>query len=114
MSEETIAALTPEEWGALDVGDLEEQSRAFGSVLAAHTGGPLSRAVLKRNLSERRFAAAALALEGHPQGFTWRDVDALRFLAGTIDRQHPGGMNAFRAVQSIADRIAALLPPRTS
>lgn len=65
--------------------------------------------------THRRHALAALALHGQPFGFTWGDVDWIRAAAGQLldefDRlraDHATGLNA------IADRIAALLPPRES
>ena len=47
-----------------------------------------------------RHQLAAIALHGQPFGFAWDDVDRLR---ATNDS----------ALGSLADRIAALLPPRT-
>jgi hypothetical protein len=50
-------------------------------------------------------ALAAACLHGQPFGFTWDDVDLLRE-ASTLAQ--------WRAFTPIADRIAALLPPRES
>jgi hypothetical protein len=61
---------------------------------------------------ERPHAIAASLLYGQPFGFTWDDVDLLREMTLV---QAPAG--SFRAAcerrDSLADRIAALLPPRT-
>lgn len=48
-----------------------------------------------------RHAFAARALHGQPFGFTWEDVDTLR--------ESPPDESLLDA---IADRVAALLPPR--
>ena len=56
-----------------------------------------------------RHQAAARALLGQPFGFTWEDVDMLRNL-------HAMGVKAKRPIfdkfEGLANRIAALLPPR--
>lgn len=61
-----------------------------------------------RHAQTERFLLCALLLEGQPFGFTWNDVDALRAIEGS------GGQyeREEAACRSIADRIAALLPPR--
>lgn len=59
-------------------------------------------------VGEDRHALAALALRDQPFGFDWDDVDALRSIAESPDlRGWETG-----AADSLADRIAALLPPR--
>lgn len=54
---------------------------------------------------------AALLLHGQPFGFTWEDVDTLRYEAESewlgVSSPNPGDI-----LSSIADRIGALLPPR--
>lgn len=58
-----------------------------------------------------RHALAALALVGQPFGFTWDDVDALhRVVQSSVGDWTPNN-SELRALD-IADRIAALLPPR--
>jgi hypothetical protein len=52
---------------------------------------------------DRPYASAALALHGQPFGFTWDDVDALREAEVHANDER---------VSAVADRIAALLPPR--
>ncbi|MSP63224.1 MAG: hypothetical protein EXR72_23365 [Myxococcales bacterium] len=60
---------------------------------------------------QARHLHAALCLYGQPFGFTWEDVDGLRALAeslgGTI--HNPESVAPLR---DLADRIAAMLPPR--
>ncbi len=105
--DEIRPALSPEEWTKLGATDREEQWRAFGRVTAAFLGAPDGDATLWRDLTERRHATAALALQGQPFGFDWDDVDRLRQVAdefGPSRRDH---------LHEIAARIAALLPPRT-
>lgn len=68
-----------------------------------------------------RHALAARALHGQPFGFTWEDVEVLRIAArheynearrGMGDTYDPLLAHGARRIESIADRIAALLPPR--
>jgi hypothetical protein len=79
---------------------------------------------------QQRQALAALALHSQPFGFTWEDVDALRAVAHGLAefvRYYGTGSGILdadteRAVREavasglwlvpVADRIAALLPPR--
>lgn len=59
--------------------------------------------------AETFHALAALALHGQDFGFTWEDVDTLRSQA----RWLPASQHRAEFVMSdLADRIAALLPPR--
>ena len=58
-----------------------------------------------------RHALAALALHGQDFGFTWEDVDMLRDCSGWMDLGEPWPKEA-SALRDLADRIAALLPPR--
>jgi hypothetical protein len=61
---------------------------------------------------ERRYAVAALALHGMPNGFTRQDLDYLHDAAGTIEdractaHDHATG----EALRSLIERIEALLP----
>lgn len=93
MSERIEPALTPEEWARV----LPEASDyALGAAEDANMG------------ADSWHGVAALALYGQPFGFTWEMVEALR---------HGGEWGAWRSddnediLRSIADRIAALLPP---
>jgi len=54
----------------------------------------------------QRASVAAALLDGQPEGFRWEDVDALRELVETVAMDRPF------TIKAIADRIAALLPPR--
>lgn len=59
-----------------------------------------------------RHALAALCLYGQEFGFTQADVDLLTFVAR--DEWNGDEMEIGRALLSIANRIAALLPPRVA
>ena len=64
----------------------------------------IRRSMAEAALNARRYdAAAALAIYDQPNGFTWEDVDRLRALPAAT---------ATPALADLADRIAALLPPR--
>lgn len=111
-------ALTPEEWGKQlgasayihprDGGeDLDGKAflgRGNGALLVAYDGGYARQPV------DDRHALAALALHDQPFGFTWEDVDALRCGADMIEDEW-GGEPA-PDLLNLADRIAALVPPR--
>lgn len=60
-------------------------------------------------LRDYRHALAALALQDQPFGFTREDVRVLRAIAEVIAPDYPADPDA--DLSSIADRIAALLPP---
>lgn len=53
-------------------------------------------------------ATAALCLHGRTGGFTWGDVDELRESARLV----PEGYTVNEELLNLAERIAALLPPR--
>ena len=103
----TDPALTPEEWRqqVRQLG-LPEECRALSAALMVVLSDP--DAVLDRTPGEMRHAVAALVLEGQGFGFTWEDVDALRDATAPESDwlMDPAKLN------SLADRIAALLPPR--
>lgn len=89
-------AMTPEQWKEVLADTLVDQVEQMHSAM---TG------------TDVRHACAARDLHGQPFGFTWDDVDFLREAARTWyytdsdDRPQP-------ILDSLADRIAALLPPR--
>jgi hypothetical protein len=58
---------------------------------------------------EERRGLAALALDGGPLGFSWNDVDFIRAAVLADDLHSP---DDWFILQRLADRIAALLPPR--
>lgn len=106
MSENEIkAAMSPEEWeNADDVFGFESDT------VWAIGDSPREDHII-----------AALALHGQPFGFTWEDVDHLRYMAqGAYDaaemRWHtdemPIAKQELERAYEIIDRIAALLPPR--
>lgn len=63
---------------------------------------------------DERHALAALCLHGQPFGFTWDDVDRLLVAADRDEEtvSYMGGGSYRSKFRSIAERIAALLPPR--
>ena len=63
--------------------------------------------------AKHRHALAALCLHGQRYGFSWADVDALHIAADACeDACTSSGAQWATAALSIANRIAALLPPR--
>lgn len=58
-------------------------------------------------------AKAALALHEQPFGFTWAHVDTIHGAARHIERIS-GSSGGVAGLLAVADRIAALLPPRTA
>lgn len=118
MSEEIKPALTPEEWAG------EQPAMNRDDVLIYHDPPPRGGGcigITDRDpddpssvviLPEHRHALAALALHGQPFGFTWEDVDLLREEARS-EYAIPDGMGfTGQELLDLADRIAALLPPR--
>ena len=59
-------------------------------------------------VGRERHAVAALALHDQPYGFTGDDVDAIR----TAAQYDPGMGQLSMRLESLADKIEALLPPR--
>jgi len=83
MTDDIRPALTPEEW------------EKNGPPWQNHGAFPA------------RLAFAALSLHGHPQGFTRADVKALR----VVQMQFSMADDEWKALESLAARIEALLPP---
>lgn len=116
MSEKIEPALTPEEWAA------RRWVRPQGQELVVSATGGANVEILEigtedgpdwQLFNEERHPVAALALHGQPFGFTWKDVDLLRDADLHVD--WPDGVVADRtrvAIDGLADRIAAMLPPR--
>lgn len=109
-------ALTPEEWAEWNL----YGKHGYVKRLEAHRdagygisfGGYEPESYIGTDLQ----AVAALCLYGQPFGFGWEDVEALRHAAaGYLSGDFIGraGPDAGVALDSLADRIAALLPPRT-
>lgn len=89
-------ALTPEEWKQ-HTPQLDEYM-----MWAADEAGLFGEG--------HRAKLAALALHGQAFGFTWDDVDAIHMALRMLQEQ---GIAA-PPLRMLADRIAALLPPRVS
>lgn len=102
-------ALTPEEW--VREGGLMDEIQAREGWFEASVHEPADR-----------HRIAALALHGQPFGFTWDDVAGLREITsayiGLIDQavaspaSIAGEETLAQQLRALADRIAALLPPR--
>lgn len=102
------AALTPERWAAFHSGrkhtpadeQVSEDARALG--------------VTEDEVRRGHWADAAqsLYLAGQPFGFTWEDVDLLREEAKEYEFRALPDPSPDVLLNALADRIAALLPPR--
>lgn len=115
MSDEVRPALSPQEWSRNEVFSYgrrgpriaaDEDSIEFDDGIDPQHGA---------SFRERRHAVGALALHGQPFGFTWADVDAIRREVSLIRSETSPRMQddpATARQSTIADRIAALLPPR--
>lgn len=129
MTDEIRPALTPEEWtpprvekivdtptkpGYVDHRSWVELQRT-GPTLRDVTlePGERTRVVIHGNGvdPEIRHATAALCLYGQPFGFTQEDVDFLRQQASGAEASDSRGADV-GAFTDLADRIAALLPPK--
>ena len=94
---EVQPALTPAEWKEFLPGSQSDVADAVDDADETMLVERRRRDTAEAAMTARRYnAAAALALHGQPFGFTWEDVERCRDL----------GLN------DLADRIAALLPPR--
>lgn len=98
-------ALTKEEWARLTIDEGQSE----------YAEDAVADAIAESNLNtwgDARHALAALFLHGQPFGFTREDVELLREEAGhEIDA---GNGREYRRLESLADRIEALLPPEES
>ena len=123
MSDTTEPALTPEEWAhperGVDIGiglvwahlsaDPKDET---GDAEALDDKGPWL-VIDASNICGHRFTVcprislAALALHGQPFGFTRADVAAIRRAIG----YDPTTGDLSLALESLADRVEALLPP---
>jgi hypothetical protein len=111
MSETIQPALTSSQW----------ERRQFSFEYWGHCSLDSSGELVLRDQNhpsilkgQERHKLAALALLGQPFGFSREDVEALRDLAGgTREECDPIGDPGGAMLWSLADRIAALLPPET-
>lgn len=106
-------ALTPEEWGGPGAVP-GKVSPGIGRVVKAgdSVGLELFKPKVQAKIPEAlRHALAALCLHDHPFGFTWEDVDELRREAEWC-RTKSHNLGVAENLEDLADRIAALLPPR--
>jgi hypothetical protein len=62
--------------------------------------------------AEAPHAIAAVCLHGKSFGFTWDDVEMVRNAVGMIESEWGSDGNMGGPLLDVADRIAALLPPR--
>lgn len=110
MSENEIKpAMSPEEWKQGETGD-GQVFRTPRSWVSDPDALWVSDESHGSTRVKDRHATAALCLHGQPFGFTWEDVSLLRDEAASAADRDMGGM--YRALNNLADRIAALLPPR--
>jgi hypothetical protein len=99
MNDSMEPALSAKEWAELRRVDERGTVRVDGDAVEAEG----------RFAGDERRALAALALHGEAFGFNWKDVDMIRS-AVLADDMH--SHEDWWALQRLADRIAALLPPR--
>ena len=98
-------ALTPEGWASM------------GLLIGGRGAARLHRDGLHVDqmslFGPEKHAIAALALHDQPFGFTWRDVDLLHAVIATVGAWDVEKQDYVEPeFDSLAKRIAALLPPR--
>jgi len=128
MSDKTSPALSPEQWEARDYrqparslddwakGQVEKTAEDDATEYVAKIGLSENGSVILMNRAHDRVVVppparavlAAFALMDQPFGFTQKDVAALRRVAELPKQEDK---SAALALRSLADRIAALLPP---
>lgn len=113
MSEQIKPALTAEEWAAGEAYRRTGESKYSGDqwVSLLHDGqAAISTGYSDIRVTPKAFhVLAALCLHGQPFGFTREDVEMLRKEANRWSHGDAGA-----AVETLADRIEALLPPEDS
>ena len=114
VSEKIQPALSEQEWAAAlahryGTADYAQGITEYAIRAVQHISGDEKR---------RPHVVAALCLHGEPFGFTWEDVatirancDGFQYVARTTGANLDGEVDK---LLNIADRIAALLPPRES
>lgn len=106
-----MSALTREEWARGGTTDGTIYTTAGHEIVAR------DYALGDRALIRHQAAMAAMCLHNQPFGFTWADVEDLRQAARDrrlrhLSHGHRHGEAIANALESLADRIEALLPPR--
>lgn len=115
MGDEIKPAMTAEEWRRLETAPMEQPDpeewsdpleggvRLYGDEVRVYAEGGFRYEIADRH------KAAALCLHGQTFGFSWEDVDELRLQSRCL----PGRLwQVSDHYNDLADRIAALLPPR--
>jgi hypothetical protein len=119
MTDAVTPALTPEQWAAGSTDASDDPVVQYSVTL--RTGGFIEVANLLHGVripEDLRHAAAALALHAQPFGFTWADVDLLQNAIDLLYQEFGGNPgwrpdgDKLRPYTDLANRIAALLPPR--
>lgn len=123
MSDSIKPALSPEEWRAGVIRDDEGWACIRNPQPGNPNGDMPNNGWVRMSCEEcitwlhgprwltRRHAVAALCLYGQPFGFTREDAEILREYADEIE---DGFTRRGATLRSMADRIAALLPPEQS
>lgn len=113
---EVKPALTREEW-EIETHDWETGLPPLPRMVTEYSV-ELLIAGRKTTPEERNHAMAAMCLHGQSFGFSWEDVDVLRheatYLHEAANRgaKYPVVSEYGADLESLADRIACLLPPR--
>jgi hypothetical protein len=99
------AALSPEEWAFADDGlpAVADLDHVKDQIWLEYSVGKSRRTTM------RRHALAALCLRDQPFGFERRDVEALK-----RELEYNPQIREVATLQSLVDRIEALLPPERS
>lgn len=100
-------AMTAGDWAELDAGRSPDAVNGLLDLDVGFVDTSIDR-------PSHRHALAAALLHGQPFGFTWDDVDAIRGEAMTWENRivTPDDEKPEPFLTNLADRIAALLPPR--
>jgi hypothetical protein len=107
MPDSITPALTADQWRhAGSAREIHVYEAGIVHVMAGRVPGVVGENAVALALPDDRHGLAALCLYRQPFGFTWEDVEFLGMMAQASD---PMFGNFAR---SLADRIAALLPPR--
>lgn len=124
MMQETVTALTPEQWEARDYRQTARELDRWAETQSGAGGDDATEYVAKLGLTDSgsvivmnrahdrvlvpppaRAALAAFALAGQPFGFKPADVEAVLQAAERAEKE------AAAALQELAGRLRSLLPP---